>query len=657
MPSRALRVASLSIVCLGIASCAPTRNLISNSYLWPWEQGQGAPGLTADLAKPFPGLPTSRPSMRAQVRPAEFDDEHPLVEEYVRRFQNDMRGFFKTALERSGQFVPRMTTILRKHGLPEELVYLPLIESSYVLHAVSPANAAGPWQFISPTGRRYGLRIDHYVDERRDPIKSTEAAARYLKDLYGMFGDWNLALAAYNTGEGNISRFIESRKARTYWDMHRGGYLHKETQHYVPRFLAAIRIARDPEAYGFDRPKAGDLSYDWVHVTHPLPLSRIAELAGTSKDEIANLNPALRRGVVPRSGYTVKIPKGAKRAYQLAAAKVDPRLYAWSPRSARCRSDEGQHCVQRGETLAGIARLHGVEVSDLMRENGIKDAHRISVGQALFVPGRGPVSARKRGVSGVASYVVRSGDTIGGIAARHGVSAKTLLDANGIRNPRALRVGQKLTIPGRGSSTTTAAALAPQPTAAVRARSDHAHTIQKGDTIALLAQRYGVTVAAIQQRNGISDPSRLQVGQRVLIPGASAGAGAAAPVGTASARQTERRSSVHAVRSGETIGAIAQRHGVSERALMQANGIADPRRIRVGQQLKIPGVSARSVAVQASTRTHTVRKGESPHSISQRYRISVDALLKANRIRDPRALRPGQVLVVPVGDGRVAAAR
>lgn len=656
MPSRALRVVGLSIVCLGIASCAPTRNLISNSYLWPWEQGQGAPGLTTDLAKPFPGLPTSRPSMRAQARPAEFDDEHPLVDEYVRRFQNDMRGFFRTALERSGQFVPRMTTILRKHGLPEELVYLPLIESSYVLHAVSPANAAGPWQFISPTGRRYGLRIDHYVDERRDPIKSTEAAARYLKDLYGMFGDWNLALAAYNTGEGNISRFIESRKARTYWDMHRGGYLHKETQHYVPRFLAAIRIARDPEAYGFDRPKAGDLSYDWVHVTHPLPLSRIAELAGTSKDTIAKLNPALRRGVVPRSGYTVKIPKGAKRAYQLAAAKVDPRLYAWNPRSARCRSDEGQHCVQRGETLAGIARLHGVAIADLMRENGIKDAHRISVGQALFVPGRGPVSDRKRTGSGAVSYTVRSGDTIGGIAARHSVSTKTLVDANGIRNPRALRVGQELRIPG-GKGSTAAAAARQQRTAPAGAGSDRAHTIQQGETIAILARRYGVTVAAILQQNEISDPSRLRVGQRVQIPGTSLGVASTSATSTTRARPVESRSSTHAVRSGETIGAIAQRHRVSERALMQANGITDPRRIRVGQQLKIPSSSASGVAAAATSRTHTVRKGESPHSISQRYRISVDALLKANRIRDPRSLRPGQVLVVPAGDGRVATAR
>lgn len=670
MPSGARRVAGLTIVCLSIASCAPTRNFISNSNLWPWEQGQGAPGLTTDLAKPFPGLPSGRaPEMTARTRPAEFDDSHPLIDEYVRRFQGDMRGFFSSALERSGQFVPRMTTILRKHGLPEELAYLPLIESSYVLHAVSPANAAGPWQFISPTGRRYGLRIDHYVDERRDPIKSTEAAVRYLKDLHAMFGDWNLALAAYNTGEGNISRFISTRNAKTYWDMHRGGYLHKETQHYVPRFLAAVRIARDPEEYGFKRPVPRDIAYDWIHVTHPLPLAKIAEFAGTSKDVVVKLNPALRRGVVPRSGYTVKIPKGSKRAYQIAAAKTDPSLYAWNPRSTRCRPDDGQHCVQRGETLGAIARKHGVSLADLMRENGIKDARRLAVGQALFVPGRSKaVASGRRNDGGSRAYTVRSGDTIGAIAARHGTTVKAIVTANGIRNAGVLRVGQRLTIPGAGavqaSGTERAvAAVAAAPTRRV------VHELRAGETIGKLAQQYGVPAAAILRANDISDTRRLPVGQRLTIPvsgadqpGSSPAIGSPAPVARSSGAAPSAAAAAdgkHRVRSGETIDAIAKRYGISAAEVMRANRITDARRVRIGADLTIPARAATPSAAKTtgSARTHTVRSGDSPYTISKRYGVSVDALLKANRIRNPRSLRPGQVLVVPGRDGRVAAAR
>jgi len=660
MPSGALRVAGLTLVCLSIASCAPTRNFISNSNLWPWEQGQGAPGLTTDLAKPFPGLPATRPTeMQAQTRPAEFDDTHPLVEEYVRRFQGDMRGFYRAALANSGQYVPRITAILRKHGIPTELAYLPLIESSYVIHAKSHANAVGPWQFIAPTGRRYGLRIDHYVDERRDPIKSTDAAARYLKDLYSMFGNWNLAIAAYNTGEGNISRFIERKNAKDYWDMLRGGYLHKETQHYVPRFLAAIRIAADPEAYGFDAPVPGDIIYDWVHVTHPLPLSKIAEFAGTNKDEIAKLNPALLRGVVPRSGYTVKLPKGSKRDYQLAAAKTDPRLYAWNPTSARCRSDEGHHCVQRGETLAAIARRHGVSVNDLMRENGIKNANRLQVGRALYVPGSRTASAPSRkSTGGSLAYRVRSGDTLGAIAARHGTSTQAIMNANGIRNPRNLKVGQRLTIPG---SVTTKVAAAPRANTQAAPRANVVHVLRSGETIGTLANRYGVSTAAILRANNIRNANRMQIGQRITIPGGNAVAAQPRVATKAAAAPVPARASSHTVRKGETVGGIANRYGVSTQALLRANGIKDARRIGIGQKLTIPAAGAtrtQAVAAKAAKpRTHTVRSGDSPYTISQRYQISVDALLKANRIRNPRSLKPGQVLVVPASDGRIAAAR
>jgi membrane-bound lytic murein transglycosylase D len=592
--------------------------------------------------------------LQAMERPDEFNDDHPLVEEYVRRFQNEWRGFYGRALERSTRYVPRMAEILVREGVPPELAYLPLIESGFVNNAVSRAGAVGPWQFIGPTGRRYGLRIDYYVDERRDPAKATVAAARYLKDLYEMFGDWRLSLAAYNTGEGNISRILD-KGTKNYWDMVARGYLHKETQQYVPRFLAAIQIAREPEAYGFELPDDVEdaMSYDWVHVAHPLPLAKIAELAGTSKESVETLNPALRRGVVPRSGYTVKIPKGTKRQYQLAAANIDPSMYAWNPKTTQCQGDEGRHCVRRGDTVGSIAERYGVSADRLMRENGISNPRNLQVGKALFIPGQHRRTTTTTVTTASGSHTVRSGDTLGAIAERHGTSSSALMAANGISNPRSLKVGQTLRVPG-----SKAVAAAPDRASAPRvAGSSRAttHVLRKGETIGGLSQRYGVKSDDILRANGIRDARRLQVGQTLKIPGAGSSQVAAAPAKTAPAKQASART--HRVRSGETIGAIAQRYGVKANDLMRANGISNPRSVRVGKDLVIPGSGGGTTVARASApaRTHKVRNGDSPYTIARRYQISVDALLKANGIRDPRGLRPGQTLRIPEGDGRLAA--
>ncbi len=200
---------------------------------------------------------------------------------------------------------------------------MPLIESGFQPDAVSRAGAVGPWQLIPGTGRRYGLRIDRYVDERRDPVKSTQAAARYLKDLYAMFGDWHLSLAAYNTGEQNISRILERGRAEDFWEMSERGYLCQETRDFVPGFLAASRIAAAPEAYGFDPPQEESPRYDIVAIKRPLPLSTIARLSRTSTDAIRELNPALRRGIVPPDGYAVRLPEGSKGVFEIACADLE----------------------------------------------------------------------------------------------------------------------------------------------------------------------------------------------------------------------------------------------------------------------------------------------------------------------------------------------
>ncbi len=300
----------------------------------------------------------------AGTRPAEFDFSHPRVDDFVTRFQTDLRASFASALSRSGRYVPRMSSILEKEGVPQELAYLPLIESGFRTQAVSRAGAVGPWQFIRRTGQRYGLRIDSYVDERRDPVKSTHAAARYLKDLYAMFGDWHLSLAAYNTGEGNISRILGKGYADDFWQMSDRGYLYHETENYVPQFLAALHIAEEPQAYGFDPSEEAPVHYDLVTINKPLALSTVAQLSGTSTDTIKELNPALHRGVVPPQGYAVRLPKGTKGTFEVALANLPPTYFtrAIHPQTrARRGSGVGRKGRRhRGHVVAGVATKHQV---------------------------------------------------------------------------------------------------------------------------------------------------------------------------------------------------------------------------------------------------------------------------------------------------------
>ncbi len=253
-----------------------------------------------------------------------FDLHKPEVERRVADFQTNRRGFFDTALLNGAKYVPTMTDILVQGGLPPELVYVPLIESGYRPHAVSPAGAVGPWQFIRETGRRYGLRIDALVDERRDPVKSTQAAVEYLRDLHAMFGDWELSLAAYNSGEYRVARILAQKDADDFWDMRERGYLPNETSDYVPRFLAAVRIASAPKDYGFAMPVHEPYQFETVHVDRDVSLSAAAGMCGVSADALAELNPALRQGISP-TGYALRVPAGAAAPFRTALANyVEP---------------------------------------------------------------------------------------------------------------------------------------------------------------------------------------------------------------------------------------------------------------------------------------------------------------------------------------------
>jgi membrane-bound lytic murein transglycosylase D len=299
------------------------------------------------------------------------------------------------ALQRASKYLPRMARILVEEGVPPELAYLPIVESGFSVHAVSHAGAVGPWQFVRGTGQRYGLRIDGYVDERRDPEKATRAAARYLRDLYERFGDWHLALAGYNTGEGNIERIQNWKGCENFWEMSDRGYLPNETSEFVPRFLAAVEVAKSPEEYGFDVQPTSPTRFETVEVTRPISLKAVAQLCGADEETIRDLNPALNRGIVPPQGYRIRLPKGTREQFEVALASYEePVRPTLAPRAAR------SHTVRRGETVSGIASRYGVSSNALMRANGLRRGNGLKAGQQLRIPAKPGRSRIVASVSG-----------------------------------------------------------------------------------------------------------------------------------------------------------------------------------------------------------------------------------------------------------------
>jgi membrane-bound lytic murein transglycosylase D len=314
----------------------------------------------------------------------ELDIEHPRVQTLVADYQTTKRRTLERALERGSKYLPSMKTTLREEGVPPEFAYgVPIVESGYSVQATSHAGAVGPWQFIRGTGQRYGLRIDGYVDERRDPEKATRAAARYLRDLYDRFGDWHLALAAYNSGEANIERIRDNRGCEDFWEMRDRGYLPSETSEYVPKVLAAMEVARAPRRYGIEVAKSPPSKFDTVQVTRPISLKAVAELANCDVDAVKELNPALKRGVVPPDGYEVRLPEGTRDQFTVALAS-----YREPKPSSRGAGSRGTYTVRRGDTLGRIASRYGVSVQALARANNLHVRRGLRRGQQLRVPDR-----------------------------------------------------------------------------------------------------------------------------------------------------------------------------------------------------------------------------------------------------------------------------
>jgi len=301
------------------------------------------------------------------------------VERNVSLFANRIKERFAVYLSRSGKYLDMMKGILRKKDVPEDIVFLSLIESGFNPNAYSIAHAAGPWQFIASTARRYGLEINWWKDERRDPVKSTAAAADYLKDLYGMFGSWNLAMAAYNAGEGRIMKAMKRSNADDYWDLLGTTHIRTETKEYVPRFIAASMIASNPKEFGFDEIEYHQpMSYDEVEISSPIDLAVAAECAGTTIEEIKRLNPELRRWCTPPDAerYTLRIPEGTGDQFieKLESIPEDERFTI------------GHYKVAKGDTFKSISKKTGIPADIIMSLNSMGKIMPLKPGSSIYIP-------------------------------------------------------------------------------------------------------------------------------------------------------------------------------------------------------------------------------------------------------------------------------
>jgi membrane-bound lytic murein transglycosylase D len=576
-------------------------------------------------------------------------------------FLNDARGFMTRSLGRGQKYIPMMKAILRQKGLPEDLVYLALIESGFRTDAVSTAAAVGPWQFIASTGRRYGLAIDEWVDERMDPVKSTYAAADYLTALHDMFNSWPLAIAAYNSGEGRIQRGMRQAEVENFWDMAKNGDLAAETRRYVPSFLAAAIIAKDPGAYGLEVAPSPPDAWEDVVVPDPIDLDLAAKLSGSTLERLKELNPHLKRLTIPpdQQNFVLRVPQGTTAGFY--------RAYAALPASQRTRGLI-IYTARRGDTVEKVAESHGL-TAEVVRGYNSLEGSRLARGQELVLPpsmppatataaAPQPVQAARRSaaarpgearaaaaprrttasaasapVINTISHRVRKGDTISDLARLYGVPAEQIRGDNSLAS-NDIREGQVLAIRSNiplTAAATTSSSRRTESWVEVTEGVPVYHTVRRGETISVIAAGYKISQGRLRALNNLSGDS-IREGQRLVV-------------GTGPAPEGE---GIYVVKSGDTVSTIAERFKIRSDALRALNNLQSDR-LQIGQRLVV-AAGARAEAGPApaaagSTATYDVVGGDTVSTIAQRFGMGSDELRRLNNLQSDR-LRIGQSLLV-----------
>ena len=622
---------TLLIVCLILAGACAKKQQGDNQDM--------RPNLDPELSDDFLKIKRARPLTQQEQSALASKTDIPFnldvreteeVQTFLTYFTQDRRETMERWLERAAPHLPYIRAVLATHKLPPDIIALPFIESGYNSMAYSHAGAGGMWQFMPATGRRFGLNVDWWEDERRNPYLSTVAAAKYLSELYGMFGDWNLALAAYNCGEGKMSRVISQSGSNNFFDIAKDPTLLKqETRHYVPKFLAVLKIFKNLDALGF-KPVNWNAGQVLEEVSAPggTDLAALAEACSLTWDEFHKFNPGFRRQVSPPDRQSpVYVPVNKK---EIALA------YLANP---ACAPNKGirAYAAAPADTWWNISKRSGVPIAALRQMNPTV-GDTVAPGQTVYFPldssaqdtamadlGDRPAVAVQEAPKPLV-HKVRKGESLAAVAKQYGVASTEILKANGLKSSVRLAPGRSLTIPGR-----TMAAGAACPPVPVKQSVAELKTVEvkKGLTLFQVAAANNVDVKTLMAVNGIASEKDFKAGMKLKIPGEVQPAQAASTqkqTASAKGRQTAKNASPASAPVAKTAGKqSAQASGTT-----QAPG----------------GKDAKKTAASMQYKQYKVESGETVWSIARKFKVDPVALLALNNMDKNKQLKAGEKIKI-----------